>query len=462
MENNSNSEQVRVLVIDDEPSICTALRLILYNAGYNVVTASGGQQGIELIRNENFDIILCDLQMPDINGMEVLRQTHSTCIRKGSIVIMMSAYGTIEIALKAIKLGAYDYVPKPFNAEEITLTLRKAEERQRLKRENELLKRQIAKKYSLDSIVGKSSKMVALLETLKRISGHSSNVLILGESGTGKEVIARAIHHNSPRKRKPFVAINCAAVPENLMESELFGYRKGAFTDAVKDKRGLFEEANGGTLLLDEIGELSPQIQVKLLRTIQEREIQPIGEGAPVPVDIRVIAATLRDLEQDIADGRFREDLYYRLNVIRIDIPPLRERIEDIPLLVEHFIEKHSVKMNFSQTSFAPMFIETLSKYAWPGNIRELENCIEHCLVMSKNGELSVDLLPSRISDSAVSVESILMPSDSLSIKEHTRWIEKNLITRALGKTGGNRTHAAKLLEISHRTLLYKLKEYGL
>lgn len=461
-----SAEGEHILVVDDEPSVLSALRLILENFGYKVTTAGNGALALQRVREEleQFDIILCDLQMPEMDGLAFLREIRS--LEHNSTIVMMSAYGTIPIALEAIKLGAYDYISKPFNADEILLTIKKVQERERLKKENEFLRGQVTKKYSFSSIVAQSTAMHDIFETIKKIAEYKTTVMLYGESGTGKELVAKAIHYNSSRRNKRFVAINCGAIPENLLESELFGHKRGAFTDATRDKKGLFEEAQGGTILLDEIGELPLHLQVKLLRVLQENEIRPVGDSKVIPIDVRVIAATLRDLEADVLAGRFRDDLFYRLNVITIRIPPLRERKDDIAVLVNHFIKKHQEKLKLPVNDISHEALEALMEHDWRGNIRELENCIERAMILTDGDVISAGSLPTsinRVGKKRTSTEAPFGISDNnLSIKHHTRVLEQALIERALEKTKGNRTHAAKLLEISHRTLLYKLKEYSL
>lgn len=316
--------------------------------------------------------------------------------------------------------------------------------------------------HSFSNIIAKSSAMLEIFETIKKIADYKTTVMLYGESGTGKELIAKAIHNNSARKNRRFIAINCGAIPENLLESELFGHKKGAFTDAVRDKLGLFEEAEKGTVLLDEIGELPPHLQVKLLRVLQENEIRPVGDSRVISIDVRIIAATLRDLENDVLSGRFRDDLFYRLNVISLRIPALRERKEDIPILVEHFIKKNQEKLGLSVYGIKKEAMAVLMDHSWPGNIRELENCIERAMILTEGDEISLDSLPRTVKTPVNSNLIYSLDDNDLSVKKHTRILEETLIKRALEKTGGNRTHAAKLLEISHRTLLYKLKEYNL
>lgn len=459
----SSTEGEAILLIDDEPGVQSALRLILENFGYRVVCANNGREGIDRLKEGSFDIVLCDLQMPEMDGLAFLREARS--LDHGATVIMMSAFGTIPIALEAIKLGAYDYISKPFNADEILLTIKKVQEREKLRRENEMLRAQVSKRYSFNNIVAQSKEMHDIFETIKKIADYKTTVMIYGESGTGKELVARAIHYNSSRKNKRFVAINCGAIPENLLESELFGHKRGAFTDATRDKKGLFEEAQGGTVFLDEIGELPLHLQVKLLRVLQENEIRPVGDTRVIPIDVRVVAATLRDLETDVLAGRFREDLFYRLNVINIHIPPLRDRREDVPVLVTHFLRKHQEKLRLPVNDIAPDAMAALMEHEWRGNVRELENCIERAMILTDGNAITAESLPqtiSKASGSTADTNAFDLGDDNLSIKVHSRTLEETLIRKALERTKGNRTHAARLLEISHRTLLYKLKEYSL
>lgn len=461
MENqNSQNAKNSILIIDDEPGVLQAVAVILEQHGYTTTCASGGQKGLDLFRSSHFNLVLCDLKMPHVDGMAFLK-TISKEIRDCT-VIMMSAYGTIDLALEAIKLGAYDYISKPFNAEELILTLKKAEERQKLQRENRALRAQIKRSFSFADIIGKSQKMESVFRIIQQVADYPTNILIQGESGTGKDLIARAIHRNSSRKNKPFIAINCGAIPEHLLESELFGHFKGSFTDATKDKRGLFLEAHQGTLFLDEIGEMPIGLQVKLLRAIQEKSILPVGASSPISVDIRIIAASLRNVEEDVLANTFRDDLFYRLNVVAITVPPLRERVEDIPLLIDHFIETHCQRLNIPVPAVSQEVLSFFLSYNWPGNVRELENSIEYCLVLGTSDEITLENLPPSLLKNTQAAGSLILPQDSVSIKEQTELLERALIRKALEQTGGNRTKAAKLLEISHRALLYKIKDYAL
>jgi two-component system response regulator AtoC len=374
----------------------------------------------------------------------------------------MSAYGTLDIAIEAMTLGAYDYISKPFKPDEVILTLRKAEERERLRKENEFLRKEVEKEYSFENIISKNETIQKIFEVIKKVAQYKSTILITGESGTGKELIARALHYHSDRSPHLFVPVNCGAIPENLLESELFGHAKGAFTDAIRTKKGLFEEADGGTLFLDEIGDLPPQLQVKLLRVLQDGEIRRVGESKPIKIDVRIVAATIRDLVKEVNENRFRDDLYYRLNVFPIHLPPLRERSEDIPLLVDHFIVKYSQSLNKKVVGIEHKALEKLMNYRWFGNIRELENTIERAIVLTDRERIEMENLPVEIQNFQEKNQWVDVDEEDYSIKKASKALETNLIRKALRKTKGNHTHAAKILEISHRALLYKIKEYGI
>jgi len=363
--------------------------------------------------------------------------------------------------VEAMKTGAYDYVSKPFKPDEILLTLRKAEERENLRRENVRLRQEVCRDYSFGNIVGKSAKMLQLFETIKKISDYKASVLIFGESGTGKEMVARSLHYNSSRANEPFVAVNCGAIPETLLESELFGHERGAFTDAKKEKRGSFEMAHQGTLFLDEVGETSPSAQVKLLRALQEGEVKRVGSEQPLFVDVRIIAATIKDLTRAVAEGKFREDLFYRLNVLPLHLPPLRDRKEDIPLLVDHFIQKYNQQHRLNLQGVTESSLARLLEYPWPGNVRELENAIERAMILTLSEKIESDSLPSEVLGERAPWKKEIW-GEELSIKKASRIMEEELIRRALKKTKGNRTQAVRLLEISHPALLSKMKEYGI
>jgi two-component system response regulator AtoC len=447
----------RVLVVDDEENIRLVLRTLLKKHGYDVEVADSGESALALIETFDPDVILTDVRMPRMGGLDLLATLKGK--QHPATVIVMSAYGNVDLAIEAMKAGAYDYVSKPFKPDEIVLVLRKAEERETLRRENRALREQIQKDNQFESILAKSREMLEIFRTVAKIADFKTTVLVTGESGTGKELVARAIHGRSSRGAHPFVAINCGAIPENLLESELFGHKKGAFTDATADRRGLFEEATGGTLFLDEIGELPLNLQVKLLRVLQEESIRRLGDIKDVKVDVRIIAATHRDLSAEAKAGRFREDLFYRINVLAIHIPPLRNRREDVNLLIDHFITRNNARLGTSVRGLSTEARKLLLEYAWPGNVRELENTIERAMVLAETDVLQASDLPERIREALDPVQ-VHLASGELSVKKRTAAIEQILIRRALQKTKGNRTRAADLLEISHRALLYKIKDY--
>jgi two-component system response regulator AtoC len=447
-----------ILVVDDEENLRHMLQVLLFREGYQVDLASNGEEALQLALKTDYVFILSDIKMPVMDGAEFLAKAFAAGIQ--STVIMMSAYGTMDTAIECMKQGAYDYISKPFKNDEILLVLKKAAERERLKAENRQLKKELNREFSFAEIVSRNQRMLEIFALIGKVCDYKTTVLILGESGTGKELIARALHYHSKRKSQPFVAVNCGAIPQNLLESELFGHIRGAFTDASADKAGLFEQADGGTLFLDEIGEMPLSLQVKLLRVLQDEEFRPVGSSTVKRVNVRVISATSKELEQEIAAGRFREDLYFRLNVLVMKLPPLRERSEDIPLLVDHFLAKHGEMFGKGGVRLSDDALRTLVGYPWPGNVRELENCIERGLLLCEGDLLDVASLPENLRGKSAGVANIGIPPDSLSIKKAEEMMERELIRRALEKTGGNRTHAARLLEISHRSLLYKLKEY--
>ena len=448
----------RILIVDDDDALRESLQLVLSAEGYEVAVARNGEEALEQIERAPADIVLSDLRMPGIDGLELLPQLARRL--RGATIILMSAYGTDELALEAMNRGAYDYLAKPFQPSEALLTIRKARERERLRRANELLRRDVQRAVGDRPIVAASPRMIELLELMERAAAYKTTVLITGESGTGKEVLARAIHAQSPRRDAAFVAVNCAAIPETLLESELFGHVKGAFTGADRARRGLFLEAHGGTLFLDEIGELPTSLQVKLLRVLQEEEVRPIGDSKARTVDVRVLAATARNLETEVAEGRFREDLFYRLNVVRLDVPSLRERPKDISLLVDHYFAHFRDLLGKPLRGIADDALERLVAYRWPGNVRELENVIERAVILADGDRLTLRELPENVSAPEPTPGRDGNPSFSL--RRARRALEADLIGRALRATGGNRTHAARLLEISHRALLYKIKEYAI
>ncbi len=447
----------RVLVVDDEENLRVVLRTLLRRHGYEVETASSGEEALALVDGFGPDYVLTDVRMPKMGGLDLL----ATLRAKGNdaTVIVMSAYGNLDLAIEAMKAGAYDYVQKPFKADEIVLALRKAEERESLRRENRALREEVRKENRFEDILAKSEKMQEIFRTIAKVADFKTTVLITGESGVGKELVARAVHRRSSRGGGHFVAVNCGAIPENLLESELFGHRKGAFTDAVQDRRGLFEEASGGSLFLDEIGELPLGLQVKLLRVLEDEKIRRLGDSRDIQVDVRIVTATHRDLTAEVKAGRFREDLFYRLNVLLIHVPPLRERREDIPLLIDHFVERNNGRLRTAVRGLDTEARRLLYEYSWPGNVRELENTIERAMVLTEGDLVTATDLPERVRDARDPVQ-MQLASGELSVKKTTRIIEELLIRRALTKTKGNRTRAAELLEISHRALLYKLKDY--
>ena len=452
-------EQKKILIVDDDGSMRHMLSLILKREGYEVQAVGKGSEALNLVASESFDFILSDVVMPGMGGLELLQALKEKKIE--ATVIMMSAYGNLGTAVEAMKRGAYDYISKPFRPDEVLLALRKAEERENLRKENLRLRREVSREYAFGNIVGKSPKMMQLFDTIKKISEYKTSVLIIGESGTGKEMVARCLHYNSPRNNGPFEALNCGAIPETLLESELFGHEKGAFTDAKREKRGSFEMAHQGTLFLDEVGEMSLTAQVKLLRVLQEGEVKRLGSERTFTVDVRIIAATIQDLSRAAAEGKFREDLFYRLNVLPVHLPPLRERKEDIPLLVEHFIHKYNEQHRLNTEGAAEDVLARLLEYSWPGNVRELENAIERAMILAQGKKIEADCLPSEVLGTRPSWKKDLW-GDEYSIKKASRIMEEELIRKALKKTGGNRSHAVKILEISHPALLSKIKEYGI
>jgi two-component system response regulator AtoC len=448
----------RVLVIDDEAGLRHTLLLILRDEGYRVTVADDGESGLRTALAEQPDLILCDIRMPRTGGLDFLQRYQDG--GGTGLVIMMSAYGALETAVEAMRRGAYDYISKPFNADEVLLTLRKAEEREQLRREVARLKREVGEVEGFEGVVGTSAAMREVMELAMRVAPFPSTVLLTGESGSGKEAVARAVHQASPRKDRGFVAVNCGAIPENLLESELFGHEKGAFTGADRAREGVFEEADGGTLFLDEIGELSVQLQVKLLRVLQERVIRRVGGSGERPVDVRVLAATARDLVEQVKAGKFRDDLYYRINVVQIHLPPLRTRPEDVPLLAEHFLRRHAERLKVATPGLPRSLLPVLAAYSWPGNVRELENVLERALILS-GGEIGVEHLPPHVRTGKHLFE--LRDDDGdLSVKRRLPALEKTLIARALERCNGNRTRAAELLDLSVRALSYKIHDYGL
>lgn len=437
------------------------LSAMLKKQGYQTAIAANGAVGLSLLAAEEYDYILCDIKMPVMDGQQFLRRAVSQGVR--SPIIMMTAYGNVDTAVACMQEGAYDFISKPFKQDEIIIVLKKAEERERLKAENLRLKADVYGQMEFCGLVGRNQAMQALYEQIARLAPLCTTVLILGESGTGKELVAKGLHQQSGiRSSSPFVAINCGAIPENMLEGELFGHVKGAFTGAIADKPGLLEQADGGTIFLDEIGDMPHALQVKLLRVLQDGEVRRIGALSSKKVDLRVVSATARDLQTEVQQGRFREDLYFRLNVFTIHIPPLRERVDDIPLLVSYFVRQHAERLRLPQLpKVMPELLPALISYSWPGNVRELENCIERALVLCDGEQLTSSSLPQEIF-AAAGDRKLPEDEENLSIKQAERLLEMELISKALARTGGNRTQAARMLEISLRALMYKIKEYGL
>jgi two-component system response regulator AtoC len=454
--------QKRLLIIDDEENMRHMLSSMLKKSGYRVYTASNGSEALEMVDQTLYDFILCDLKMPGMSGMEFFEAARDKLW--ASTVIMMSAYASIDTAVEAMKKGAYDFISKPFKLDEVLLTLRKAEERESLKRENRWLKERIRKiqdDYYFGNMVAKSKGMEAVFKMAEKVAQYDTTVLICGASGTGKELIAQGIHFAGKRAKNTLVPVNCGGIPENLLESELFGYKRGAFTGADSDRKGLFEEADRGTIFLDEIGELPLSLQVKLLRVLQENEIRPVGDSKTKKIDVRVIAATSKNLDDEVKNGTFREDLFFRLNVMPIQLPPLKDRPEDIPILSQHFINRFNISLEKNIKGITPAAMSILLKYHWPGNVRELGNVIERAVVLAEETILVPENFPLDLGESSKK-EKVEDFFDGHSLKAAQKILEKRLITKALQATDGNRTKAARILEISHPSLLSKIKTYNI
>ena len=452
----------RILIVDDEASLLEFLSLLFEGEGYAVTTAASMGAAREHLAASEIDLVLCDILMPDGNGLELLREI--TAESPHPAVIMMTAYTSTKSAIEAMRAGAYDYISKPFDVDELKLMAEKALEKTELEEQNVYLRRELAGKYTFENIIGSSRKMQDVFSLVERVARTSSTVLIHGESGTGKELIARAIHFASPRSSSKFLSINCGAMPENLLESELFGHVRGAFTGAVREKKGLFHEASQGTLFLDEIGEMTPAMQVKLLRALQERTVRRVGGTEEEPIDVRIIAATNQDLEARIAAGEFREDLYYRINVIPVDLPPLRQRREDIPLLVEHFLEKFSRQMGLGEPKRISIeAMRQLEGYAWPGNVRELENLVERAVALSGEATLTTrDLPPQLLEGRTTGTDAVTLPDEGIDLETRLEAIRADLMTQALERTDGVQTKAAELLGMSFRSFRYYAKKVGI
>lgn len=449
-----------ILIVDDEKNYLVILEALLAPEGYEIITEDNAFNALRLLREMDLDLVITDMKMPGRNGMELLEEAKEKDPELP--VIIMTAYGTIEMAVEAMKKRAYDYITKPFRNEELKLTIKKALELYRLKKENRLLSEALSDRYRYGNIIGKSKPMLKIYDMIGKVAQSRASVMITGPSGTGKELVAKAIHYNNPRKNRPFISINCGALTETLLESELFGHERGAFTGAVAMKKGRFELADGGTLFLDEVGAMPPSLQVKLLRVLQEMEFERVGGTKTIKVDVRILAASNRKLKEDVDGGIFREDLFYRLNVVQIEVPPLKDRIEDIPFLVAHFIEKFQPSKK-RKIELAPEVWKALYGYSWPGNIRELQNTIERALVLSSDETLSLGDLPDYLvekKEEKIDFDKIVPLS--LSLAEALEQIEEKLIVRALTCSNNVQSKAAKMLGISRHLMHYKLKKYGM
>ena len=453
---------IRILVVDDELSMREFLAILLEREGYAVDQADSAEAALALLDAGSYDLVISDVKMPGLDGIRLLEiiKEHTP----ETAVLMMTAFSTAEQAVEAMKLGAYDYIAKPFKVEEIKILVRNALEKRDLKRENQRLRQEVQERFSFSGLIGKSKKMRDLYGLIEKVAPSMANILILGESGTGKELVARAIHYNSPRKNKPFVAVNCGAIPETLMESELFGHKKGSFTGAIIDRAGLFEQAEGGTLFLDEIGEVPLQLQAKLLRVLQEKEFRRIGGIADQKADVRIVAASNRNLEEQVRENSFREDLFYRLNVVQLQMPPLRERSEDIPLLVNHFFRKYLPAPQDGEF-VTPAALKLLMSYAFPGNVRELENLVERCAVLG-NHEIDVACLPSQVRGTqpqpGTSCDEFVIPPEGMDLEGYLDGIEKKILLQALDRCGGVKKKAAEFLGLTFRSFRYRLAKFGM
>jgi two-component system, NtrC family, response regulator PilR len=457
--------KARILVVDDEESIREFLNIMLRKEGYDVTCVEDGQKAIDLLKKKSFEMVISDLQMPHVTGLELLKFVKENY--PDLLFMLITAFGTTETAVEAMKLGAYDYITKPFKLDEVRINISNALRSKTLEVENRSLKKELTKEYSFQNLVGNSQAMHEIYDLIKRVSDTPTNILVTGESGTGKEMVAKAIHYNGLLKDKAFMSINCGAIPESLMESEMFGHKKGSFTGAVADKAGLFEAADGGTLFLDEVGELPLTIQVKLLRAIQERVIRRVGSTEDTQINVRIIAATNRDLEQMVKDGTFRQDLYYRLNVIGIRTPSLRERRDDIAILAKHFLKKYNDRLNKNISGISQDALAILKTYDYPGNVRELENIIERTVALEAGASILPESLPPFVkttsgSKQMVSSEGIEITSEGVDLDKIIGQIEKELIIKAIHTADGVKKKAAKLLGITFRSMRYRVEKYNL
>lgn len=454
-------EMTRILVVDDELSMREFLTILLEREGYRADEAENAEKALRMLEGGAYELVISDVNMPGLSGIELLERIKQ--LTPETAVLLITAYTTAEQAVEAMKLGAYDYIGKPFKVEEIKVLVRNALEKRQLQRENRILRSEVRERYSFSGLIGKSSRMKAVYSLIEKVAVSNATVLILGESGTGKELAARAIHYNGPRKERRFVAVNCGAIPENLMESELFGHRKGAFTGAVSDRAGLFEQAEGGTLFLDEIGEVPLQLQAKLLRVLQEKEFRRIGDDIDRKSDVRIIAASNRDLEDQVREGSFREDLYYRLDVVQVRMPSLRERPEDIPLLVEHFCRKFTGEADILN-AVDNEALKVLISYPFPGNVRELENIVERSVVIGDRS-MTLESLPPHVVDfqqRGSRPEQFTIPPEGVNLEAYLDGIEKRYLLQALDQCGGVRKKAAQLLGLTFRSLRYRLAKFGM
>ena len=447
-----------ILIVDDEDAQRSILKGYLEKKGYKIYSASSGTEGIKTVQNNLIDIVLSDFKMPDKTGIEVLEEVKK--INPEISFVILTAYGTIEDAVKAMRLGAFDYISKPVDLDELDLMIERIIEHNNLKSEIQILKNQLKEKFKIDSFISHSAKMEEVLSVAARAADSKATILITGESGTGKEVLAKSIHYVSPRKEKPFIAVNIPALPETLLESELFGHEKGAFTGADKAKKGRFELADGGTIFLDEIGDIPINLQVKLLRVLQEHQIEKVGSSKNINIDVRIIAATHQNLEGKIKDGSFREDLYYRLNIVSLHIPPLRERREDILPLIDYFIEKYAKENNRNKLTLSKEAVDSLIKYNFPGNVRELENIIERAVVLCRSETITLNDLPNIVK--GFKAEEEILQKESGSLIDQVEELEKKLIFDALSSANGNQSQAGRMLGLTERNLRYKMQKYGI
>ena len=450
----------RILLVDDDADIRETMVTLLTMNDYCVTSVADGQSAIEEVKKEKFNIVITDLMMPKMTGIDVIKNLKA--IDPDLQCIVITGYATVSTAVDAMKAGAYDYLMKPFNGSEVLMLLKRVMELQDLQAENSQLKRTLNQRYGYENLIGNSEGIQKVCSLIEKVAETDSTILILGESGTGKELVARTIHYNSPRKNKPLIPINCGAIPETLLESELFGHEKGAFTGASATRIGRFELADGGTIFLDEIGDMSPTLQVKLLRVLQQREFERVGGVRTIKVDVRIIAATNIDLEHAVHEGKFREDLYYRLNVIPVVIPPLRERADDIPLLMDHFLSHFNKTKKRDIKGFSPAAMDILISYPWPGNIRELENLVERLIILKGNGTICPDDLPEKFISHTLNNEGALhitLPETGVNLKDVVEEFENNLILQAMQKAQGVKNKAAQLLSLNRTTLVEKLKK---